>query len=138
MTPPPSRTFVPYNQAEPRHRALIDEATTIYCRWLNQYIEDDPHTHGDFRYGPAHFLDPTTNKYANVSFATIKDEENYVFNESYFELSMDDGDDGGPSKLYVYADRDNETYTIKFILQEFDTMFSPVYNGDPEHLFKNE
>jgi hypothetical protein len=53
-------------------------------------------------------------------------------------LSAGFGDDGGPANLYIWSNSPNtpvpgaKTGYISYILQEFDTMFSVVYNSQDE------
>lgn len=134
MTPP---------DVQPRHWTLVEEVTRLYCDWLNSF-----NTTGDWVYTTDHFLDKSCNPYCDPEGMVRKLEEPIIPGEeaTHLMLTMWDGDDGGPATLYVYAepnwhykDLNSEpkdytviydgTYQIKFILQEFDTMFSHVYNG---------
>lgn len=137
-----------YNDGlEPHHKHLVDTATTHYCEWLNSFTHPE---YDDHIYTPAQFLNKDTNEYADVKLEVIRESLDIV-DHGLFILTMYDGDDGGPATLFVHAERDwhytrlasyyksgqrddpgdytpifEDTYTIGFILQEFDTLFSPV------------
>jgi len=171
----------PEDLVEDRHKRLIQKTTEIYVEWLNQYnLGDD-----SFVYTIEHFLDSTENEFADVRVYNFRERRGSP--RVTFELNMFDGDDGGPARLSVIADRvyhyettgrkrkgsyeeyaileyggnpdgtnivaeeshtvefiydetrliwDNE-YTIGCIIQEFDTMFSFVYDNEGG-LHKNE
>ena len=171
----------PEDLVEDRHKRLIQKTTEIYVEWLNQYVEEAE----EFRYTVGHFLDPEVNQFADVRVYNFREQRGS--SRVTFELNMFDGDDGGPSRLFIIADRnyhyettgrkrkgsyeeyaileyggnpdgtnivaeeshtvefiydetrliwDNE-YTIGCIIQEFDTMFSFVYDNE-RGLHKNE
>lgn len=141
---PTTNGQVPLDDLPLLHQDVVRKAIGIYVRWLNQYLDDDPTNPSEFRYSTDHFLDKSVNPHADLSVHVIRDDGPDYFNGFYAEITPYDGDDGGPATLFLYADNygadpnnlDDE-YDVRFILQEFDTMFSPVYSGEPEELFKN-
>jgi len=154
-----------------RYKALIEKSVDIYCTFLNQFIEDIEDNDEIPVYHKGVFLDKDQNPYSHTTIRFLHEEEGRL----YMQLSVYDGEDGGPANLYVYADRDwhyektgrtikatreeyeileyrkggpnvvadkpttvpfeyeeqnhvwDDTYTIKAIIQEFDTMFTPVF-----------
>ena len=77
--------------------------------------------------GPAHLYVYAERKYHAVSTGRIvlatHEEGTYLAGQQFrYDETRDVWDD---------------EYEIDFILQEFDTMYSPVFRNDPETLFKN-
>jgi hypothetical protein len=171
------------DQVPARHKTLVEQSIGIYCQWLTKANKDPEQEARGYTmptYKPALFLDTEVNQFADTRVSFCREEP---YGKLYMELSAGDGDDGGPSMLYVHAERNwhrektgktkkgsypeyydvtgygtepdgtntvvrldpprivkftyeeskqvwEETYTIGFILQEFDTMYSPVYNAE--------
>lgn len=134
-----------YEDLEPHHKALVDATIEKYCEWLNSFNTET----WTVNYTPAHFLDKGTNEYADLQFEVVRESTDIV-DHGLFIITPIDGDDGGPATLFVHAERNwhykrpckyeggrmidpgdytpifEGDYTIGFILQQFDTLFSPV------------
>lgn len=129
-----------YNEGlEPHLKHLVEDAVWHYCTWLNSFAIEG---YGDWDFTPNHFLNPKRNEYADLTIEAVSDEDPEL---CIYKLTMFNGDDGGPATLFVHAERDwhykrlgkdfenndytviyEDTFTIGFILQWFDTLYSPV------------
>lgn len=121
-------------QLEQRHHNLIRESVGKFVEYLN--ANDDGYNERPYTVG--WFLDTAENKYADTSpvFLREDDDERDLL---YMELSVYDGDDGGPSMLYIHAERnwvydsnagtrvDEESYRLCSVVHEFDTMWTAIY-----------
>lgn len=99
--------------------AILDRALEQYCEWLNQWTEasDGPEGHV---YKPEQFYDSQL-----VAMIPMYD--------NLWIFSVYDGDDGGPTELYVW-EKDGLPHVIA---QGFDTMLQIIYDTDKDPNFLN-
>lgn len=104
--------------------SVRDEALRLYCKWLNEWQKTD--SGQKHRYEPEQFLrhDPEAGLHGHCTLVGVLPDHNAAHG---FLLSfvMDDGDDGGPTSLTVWAD---ELDGISHITQGFDTMTQSIYD----------